>query len=59
MSEQVAAIILAAGESKRLGSPKQLLKFKGRTFVNITIELAIECKLSPIVLVSGSTFRRD
>ncbi len=34
-----AAVILAAGESKRLGFPKQLLKFKGKPLLEIVIDL--------------------
>jgi molybdenum cofactor cytidylyltransferase len=50
----IAAVILAAGDSKRLGQPKQLLDFNGKTFIENVIEAAIEAKLSPIVVVLGS-----
>ncbi|MBE0435473.1 MAG: NTP transferase domain-containing protein, partial [Methylomicrobium sp.] len=38
--ENVYAIILAAGASRRLGSPKQLLEWRGRTLLGNTIENA-------------------
>lgn len=38
MQKQLAAVILAAGESKRLGRPKQLLEWRNRTLLNHTID---------------------
>ncbi len=49
----VAAVILAAGESKRLGQPKQLLDFKGKTFIENVIEETVIVGLSPIIVVLG------
>ena len=34
-----AAVILAAGESKRFGSPKQLLKLGGKSLLEIALDL--------------------
>lgn len=50
---QVAAIILAAGESSRLGKPKQLLEFKGKTLVRRAVDAANGAKCSPIIVVTG------
>ena len=36
------AIILAAGESKRMGSPKMLLSFNGSTMMEIVIRNVIK-----------------
>jgi molybdenum cofactor cytidylyltransferase len=52
--EAVAGIILAAGESKRFGQPKQLLDWKGQPFVRAVARTALEAGLAPIVVVSGS-----
>ncbi len=52
--EQVAGIILAAGRSSRIGTPKQLLNWQGRTFIEQAILNAQESRLSPVVVVIGA-----
>jgi molybdenum cofactor cytidylyltransferase len=52
----VAAIILAAGESRRLGQPKQLLVFHGETLLARAIRLANEAGGSPVLVVIGANF---
>jgi len=52
-STKIAGIILAAGTSSRLGQPKQLLTYKGKTLLNWVIEVAIQSSLSQIILVLG------
>lgn len=52
MSE-TAAIILAAGGSKRLGRPKPLLNWFGETFIEHIIFIAKKADLSPIIVVTG------
>ena len=52
----VAAIILAAGESRRLGQPKQLLVYKGETLLNRAIRLAAEAGASPVFAILGAQF---
>ena len=52
----VAAIILAAGASRRLGRPKQLLEFRGETLLARTIRLAKESGASPVIVVLGAQF---
>lgn len=47
-------IILAAGNSSRLGNPKQLLSFRGNTLLAATIEAAERTSCAPIVLVLGA-----
>jgi molybdenum cofactor cytidylyltransferase len=54
MTEKVAGIILAAGGSSRLGTPKQLLIFQGKSLLNRAIDLAQDCQLDPIIVVLGS-----
>ncbi|RJP50821.1 MAG: putative selenium-dependent hydroxylase accessory protein YqeC [Anaerolineaceae bacterium] len=51
--EHTAAIILAAGEAVRFGSPKQLLDWKGKPFVRHIAETALHSGLRPVVVVTG------
>jgi molybdenum cofactor cytidylyltransferase len=50
----IGAVILAAGKSSRLGRPKQLLQFRGKTLVRRIVDAAGEAGCSPIVVVIGS-----
>jgi CTP:molybdopterin cytidylyltransferase MocA len=52
----VAAIILAAGESRRLGQPKQLLAYRGQTLIERAIRLANEAGAWPVLVVLGANF---
>jgi CTP:molybdopterin cytidylyltransferase MocA/Tfp pilus assembly protein PilF len=52
--QNVAAIILAAGGSSRLGQPKQLLRIDGQSFVRRTAIAAIDAGCGPIVVVLGA-----
>lgn len=52
--EPIAAILLAAGESKRLGEPKQLLDWHGQPFIRHIAKTALEAGLSPVVVVLGA-----
>lgn len=53
---KVAAIILAAGGSSRLGRPKQLLDWFGKPFIKQLTHLAKQAQLDPIVVVTGSSY---
>jgi molybdenum cofactor cytidylyltransferase len=46
-----AAIILAAGESVRLGQPKQLLNFRGKPLLRGAIDSAHAADCAPIIVV--------
>ena len=48
------AIILAAGESKRMGSPKMLLDFKSGTMIEKVIANVKDSKVSNIMVVLGA-----
>jgi molybdenum cofactor cytidylyltransferase len=48
---QVAAVVLAAGESRRFGGRKQLAMLDGRTLLEHVLELARDAGLGPIVVV--------
>jgi molybdenum cofactor cytidylyltransferase len=50
----VGLIILAAGASTRMGTPKQLLMFQGRSLLRSMAEAAIASRCNPIVVVLGS-----
>jgi molybdenum cofactor cytidylyltransferase len=52
--EPVAGIILAGGGSTRFGRPKQLLDWKGKPFVRVVAETALNAGLSPVVVVTGA-----
>ncbi|MCF0051547.1 nucleotidyltransferase family protein [Dyadobacter sp. LJ53] len=49
-----ATIILSAGNSSRLGEPKQLLKYQGKTLIRHITEAAIEAKSVTVIVVTGS-----
>ena len=52
--EPIAGVILAAGQSTRFGSPKQLLDYHGQPFVRSLAQTALNAKLSPVVVVTGA-----
>ena len=61
----VAAVVLGAGASRRLGRPKQDIMIAGETLLQRTVRLAREASLSPVVVVTradanyGKTFESD
>jgi molybdenum cofactor cytidylyltransferase len=52
---RVAAVILAAGGSSRLGQAKQLLKFRGETLVRRAVRAAAEAGCEPTVVIVGES----
>ncbi len=54
MNALVAAIVLAAGVSRRLGQPKQLLMLGGETLLERVIRLANEAGAAPVLAVLGA-----
>lgn len=48
---RVGAVILAAGASRRFGSPKQLVVVDGRTLLEHAIDAATGARLAPVVAV--------
>ena len=50
----VAAIVLAAGASRRLGQPKQLLMHGGETMIERAIRLVNEAVAAPVITVLGA-----
>jgi molybdenum cofactor cytidylyltransferase len=52
-SSRVAALILAAGASSRMGQPKQLLDWDGRPLVRAAANVALAARLDPLLVVVG------
>lgn len=52
--EAAAGVVLAAGEARRFGRPKQLLDYHGQPFVRSTARAALEAGLSPVLVVTGA-----
>ncbi len=50
----IAAVILAAGGSTRLGSPKQLLEYRSRSLLRHAAETVLATRCRPVVVVLGS-----
>ena len=50
----IAAILLAAGESSRMGQPKQLLDWHGEPLIVAQIEALLEAGCGPVVVVLGA-----
>jgi molybdenum cofactor cytidylyltransferase len=49
----LAAVILSGGESRRMGSPKALIPYRGRTFLQHLLDAACHPKLAPVLVVLG------
>ena len=49
-----AIVILAAGVSKRLGSPKQLLAYKGQNLLRHAVDTALETQCQSVFVVLGA-----
>lgn len=54
MNSKIGVIILAAGASRRLGHPKQLVEFKGKTLLQHIIDVANSTEFDTQVLVLGA-----
>lgn len=52
--ERVFVLVLAAGESRRMGQPKQLLDLAGRPLVVHAVERALAAAVDGVVVVIGS-----
>ena len=53
-AKTLVGIVLAAGESARMGQTKQLLAFKGTTLLNFVIAQAERSRLDDVVVVTGA-----
>lgn len=58
MNSTIAAIVLAAGASRRLGQPKQLLKLGAETLLERALRLSIEAGATPVFALLGAQQQR-
>jgi molybdenum cofactor cytidylyltransferase len=56
---KIAGLLLAAGGSSRLGRPKQLVEFEGKTLIRRAAETLIEAGCSPVYVVLGAETERS
>src|SRR5690348_5657966 len=52
--ERIGAIVLAAGESSRLGIPKQGVPFGGESLLRRAVRAALDVGCRPVVVVTGA-----
>jgi molybdenum cofactor cytidylyltransferase len=57
-NKEIGLIILAAGASRRMNQPKQLLEFEGQTLLRRAVETAVETVYRPVVVVLGANFEK-
>tara|TARA_R110002095_G_scaffold176779_1_gene154170 strand:- start:65 stop:670 length:606 start_codon:yes stop_codon:yes gene_type:complete len=57
MSNKIAVVVLAAGSSKRMGKPKQLLKWGNETLITHTIQTALKLNTHEFYVVLGANFQ--
>ncbi|MCP1357613.1 nucleotidyltransferase family protein [Aneurinibacillus migulanus] len=58
MQPNIAALILAAGASSRMGKPKQLLELDGKYMLERVIRLALSAEFTEVVAVVGCQSER-
>jgi len=52
-TNNIGVVILAAGDSTRLGRPKQLVQFKGKALLQHAIDQVVQLEVGPSVVVLG------
>jgi molybdenum cofactor cytidylyltransferase len=55
----IGIVILAAGASRRLGQPKQLVEFQGKTLLEHTVNCAIASQANVTVVVLGEVMYQN
>ncbi len=50
----VGLVVLAAGASARMGTPKQLLRYQGQSLIQRVVEIAVNSVCQPIIVVLGA-----
>ena len=56
--KKIGIIILAAGNSSRLGTPKQLLAYNGKTLLQHSLQAAFDSVARPVIVVLGADSNR-
>lgn len=56
---RTAAVLLAAGNSSRFGSPKQLARWGGQTFIERVVDAALNSQAEPVVVVLGAEIEQS
>jgi molybdenum cofactor cytidylyltransferase len=51
---QILPVILAAGQSSRLGRPKQLVQWKGKTLIQRTVSIVLGSTAKAPLIISGA-----
>lgn len=54
--KRFGAIVLAAGSSSRMGSPKQLLSYQHKSLLDIAIEAAVNAVQGSVVVILGGNY---
>lgn len=57
-AEKTGIIVLAAGASSRMKTPKQLLDFEGETLLRRAVSAAVESICEPVVVVLGANYEK-
>ena len=55
MTKKLSILILAAGNSSRLGSPKQLIEFEGQTLIERITETALSISGEVLIVLGGNS----
>jgi molybdenum cofactor cytidylyltransferase len=58
MPERVSGLVLAAGGSRRLGTPKQLLPYRDATLLDAVLDVARRCRFDQLVVALGGGAER-
>ncbi len=56
---KIGGLLLAAGGSSRLGQPKQLLLFEGKTLIRRAAETLVNSACEPVVVILGAEIERS
>jgi molybdenum cofactor cytidylyltransferase len=54
IARPIGGVVLAAGASRRMGKPKQLLQFRGTTILRRIVDEALASSLSRVLVVVGA-----
>jgi molybdenum cofactor cytidylyltransferase len=52
--KNIGVIMLAAGNSSRLGTPKQLLTYEGKTLLQHSLQSALDSVAYPVIVILGA-----